>query len=83
MRRPIDCGVSFGKTGVRFWGLSILGSVVLIVLGAGCATVPVTGRQQLAFIPNSQLASLIANNYREVLKKQPLSSDAEATARLN
>ena len=40
-----------------------------------CATVPLTERKSLRFIPNSQLLSLSFQQYSEVLKKSKLSND--------
>jgi len=49
--------------------------VLLICLN--CSTVPLTGRKQLAFIPSSQINSLAAQNYQDVLKESKLSSNQQ------
>ncbi|OQA56646.1 MAG: TPR repeat-containing protein YfgC precursor [Candidatus Omnitrophica bacterium ADurb.Bin277] len=53
--------------------------VSMLVL-AGCATVPITGRQQLSFIPQGQLLTLSDQGYREVLSQSTLSGNAAQTA---
>ncbi len=42
----------------------------------GCSTVPITGRKQLSFIPQSELLALSDQSYKEVLGQSKLSSDA-------
>ena len=51
----------------------ICSSVLLII--SGCASVPVTGRSQLALVPESQLISLSADNYSELIEKSELADD--------
>jgi predicted Zn-dependent protease len=46
----------------------------------GCATVAVTGRQQLSLISNEELMPMAAQQYSEVIQKGPLSKNAEQTA---
>lgn len=48
--------------------------IILITLVA-CATVPLTGRRTLAILPESQLAALSVDSYRQVLSDQKLSTD--------
>lgn len=56
----------------------ILGSVLLLLLAA-CTSVPITGRQQLNFIPDSQLLSMSFKNYDEFLKEhKPITGTDEA-----
>jgi metalloendopeptidase OMA1, mitochondrial len=63
-------------------------SIVLIVLGlmlsatalAGCSTAPVTGRQQLVLMSDSEAASMGRDAYRDILQKQGISSNKEQTA---
>jgi predicted Zn-dependent protease len=45
-----------------------------------CATVAVTGRKQLSLVPNSEVIPMAAQQYREVLKEGPLSTNQEQTA---
>ncbi|MGI6241339.1 MAG: M48 family metallopeptidase [Candidatus Omnitrophota bacterium] len=49
---------------------------------AGCATVPMTGRKQLSFIPQGQLLTLSDQSYQEILGSVTLSRDAAKTAEL-
>jgi predicted Zn-dependent protease len=51
-----------------------------LLLLAGCATVPLTGRSQLNLIPDSQMNDLSFQQYDQVLADSKLSSDAQATA---
>ena len=53
--------------------------ILTVVYLAGCSVVPVTGRKQLALVPNSQLLSLSYDSYNEVLKQNKLSTDQSAT----
>lgn len=46
----------------------------------GCATVAVTGRKQLNLVSNEELIPMSAQQYQEVIKKGPLSTNAEETA---
>jgi len=48
-----------------------LGSALacLSLLAAGCATVPVTGRQQLTLVPNTELIAMGAESYAGLLDK--------------
>jgi predicted Zn-dependent protease len=50
-----------------------------LVLG-GCATVPVTGRNQLLLVPQAELASMGAESYNEFIAESKLSDDPVATA---
>lgn len=42
-------------------------AAALMVLMVGCATVPITGRQQLSLVPQSDLVSLAADDYQGFL----------------
>lgn len=57
--------------------LSLVIAILLVV--AGCATVAVTGRQQLNLVSNEELIPMSAQQYREVIAKGPLSSNAKET----
>lgn len=46
----------------------------------GCATVPVTGRRQLSLISSSEINSMAAGQYAEVISKGPLSTNREQVA---
>jgi predicted Zn-dependent protease len=58
---------------------SLLFVAVFLVaeLLAGCKSVPITGRKQIAFVPQSELLGLSASSYREVLDNSKLSSNTE------
>ncbi|MGD8366634.1 MAG: M48 family metallopeptidase [Desulfobacterales bacterium] len=45
-----------------------------------CATVPITGREALHLVPESELLTLSLQQYQEVLKQSKLSTDPEKTA---
>lgn len=58
---------------------------VTVLLGfclflSACATVPVTGRRQLNFIPDSQINAMSFQQYDEVIAQSTLSNNAERTA---
>lgn len=55
----------------------------LLSLIVGCATAPVTGRQQLILIPPAQEMALGLQSYREILSKSKLSQDKEIVAMVN
>ncbi len=58
-------------------------ALVLIILVAACATVPVTGRKQLNLVPSGQMLSMSGQEYDQFLSEHPLSQDAGATAMIN
>ncbi len=51
---------------------------IAMALCVGCETVPLTGRSTLALLPESQLASMSVEAYREALSTETLSRDARA-----
>jgi predicted Zn-dependent protease len=57
--------------------------VIVIVLALtflyGCATVPVTGRKQLSLVSSAEINQMSAQQYQEVIKKGPLSTNKEQT----
>ena len=57
----------------------LLGGLAILY---GCATVAVTGRQQLNLVPNSELIPMATQEYKDVIAKGPLSSDAAQTAQI-
>lgn len=59
--------------------LWLMGALTL----AGCATVPLTERSQLALVSNDQLVQLGATSYREVLQSSTLAKDAQSVAMVN
>lgn len=64
-----------GKVGRR---LAALGMCLL----AGCETAPVTGRDQLIFLPESQDAQLGLEAYKEILANSKISDDPELNRRV-
>jgi predicted Zn-dependent protease len=57
----------------------IAGAALLVVL-AGCSTVPLTGRRQLDFVPNSVVTSMSLQQYDQIVSQSKKSTDAQATA---
>lgn len=55
----------------------VVGFLLMMALIIGCATVPLTGRKQVALIPNSEILPLSFSSYRDVLKNSKLSTDQE------
>lgn len=53
--------------------------ILLTIYMAGCTTVPVTGRKQLALVPNSQILPLSFDSYKQVLKENKLSTNQAET----
>lgn len=49
------------------------------ILCYACAKVPVTGRTQLSLVSNSEIIPMAAQQYDEVLKKGPISTNKEQT----
>ncbi|MEM1135316.1 MAG: M48 family metallopeptidase [Bacteroidota bacterium] len=58
----------------------IFSFILSIFFVFSCQTVPVTGRSQLALIPNSELLPMSFQNYGEVLKENKLSNNQEQVA---
>lgn len=55
-------------------------SALLTVICASCDTVPITGRSQLNFIPDSTMNQMASDEYKKVLAESKKSTDAEQTA---
>lgn len=53
--------------------------VIAVALAHGCATVPVTGRKQLSLVSSAEINQMSETQYREVIKKGPLSTNKEQT----
>ncbi|MFP4472377.1 MAG: M48 family metallopeptidase [Candidatus Omnitrophota bacterium] len=62
--------------------LSVLVSFCLFssVFFYGCATVPITGRQQFSIIPSSQLISMSNDSFQELIQDKTLADDEEKKA---
>ena len=56
----------------------LLLQIVLFLLYA-CATVPLTGRQQLSLISNPEIVTMASQQYQQVLKETKLSDNREQT----
>lgn len=54
-------------------------STVALAVVTACSTVPITGRQQLNLVSDAEVQSMSFTQYREVLAKSKLSTDARAT----
>jgi predicted Zn-dependent protease len=54
--------------------LTFIASVAFL---AACSTVPITGRRQLSLVGDSEVNSLAATQYREIIAKGPLSTNAQ------
>jgi predicted Zn-dependent protease len=52
-------------------------ALIGIMLLAGCATVPITGRSQLSLVSHKQLLGLSISSYKKVVKESEFSTDAE------
>jgi len=58
----------------------LLASLALMILVAACATVPMTGRKQLALIPDEQMYAMSFEQYRQVIATSELSREVWETA---
>jgi predicted Zn-dependent protease len=52
----------------------------LLLILAGCAQVPITGRRQLVLVPESLVTSMSVEQYNQFLSESKLSTDAKGTA---
>lgn len=60
-----------------------VGSLLLLVLlVAGCASVPLTGRRQISLVSDAEVAALSQQQYRAFVAKAPKSRNASQTARV-
>jgi predicted Zn-dependent protease len=53
--------------------------LLVIFLIQSCATVPVTGRRQLDLVSSSEINTMSATQYQDVVKKGPLSTNIQQT----
>ena len=58
---------------------SVFSLTLFAALLYGCATVPVTGRKQLSLVSSAEINSMSAQQYQEVIKTGPLSTNKEQT----
>jgi predicted Zn-dependent protease len=54
-------------------------ALALLTVAYACATVPVTGRKQLSLVSSAEINQMAAQQYSEVIKKGPLSTNQEQT----
>lgn len=55
--------------------LRFLSLLIIVMLLVSCSTVPITGRKQISFIPQSQLIGSSIDAYNQLLSQSKLSSD--------
>ena len=63
----------------RSKNMKIIYAITALIILAVCAPVPLTGRKQLAFIPNSELNNMSFQQYDQFLKEHKLSNDKKQT----
>jgi len=73
---PVQKTLSSNRTRLR----RIFGVVLLVAVVWGCAEVPITGRQSLHLVPESELLTLSLQQYNDVLQKSKLSTDNQKVA---
>lgn len=59
--------------------LQSISIVLAILIMHSCATVPVTGRRQLDLVSSSEINTMSATQYQDVIKKGPLSTNVQQT----
>ncbi|UOQ96873.1 M48 family metallopeptidase [Hymenobacter sp. 5317J-9] len=57
--------------------LTLVASLAFV---AACSTVPITGRRQLSLVSDTEINTLAAQQYREVIAKGPLSTNSQDVA---
>jgi predicted Zn-dependent protease len=57
----------------------IIGLALALLLIQGCATVPITGRQQLSLVSGAEINQMSDQQYKEVIQKGPISTNKEQT----
>lgn len=64
---------------IRFRGVAlVLCMAAALMLVAGCAIVPITGRRQLSLVSQPELIGMAAQNYQEFIGASTISSDTGA-----
>jgi predicted Zn-dependent protease len=58
---------------------SIKSLLVVLLIAAGCSTVPLTGRKQLSLISNEEVLTSSFQQYDEYIKTAPISKDSKKT----
>ena len=64
--------------GIKMLRFLVMGFLALAL--SACATVPGTGRSQLSLVNDSELNTMAASQYKEMVQKGPLSTDQKSTA---
>jgi predicted Zn-dependent protease len=57
-------------------------TILLLSVSLSCSSVPITGRQQLNIIPDSEIMSMSYQQYDQFLKENKISTDAQKTAQV-
>jgi predicted Zn-dependent protease len=57
----------------------IFSITIILTIVSACATVPVTGRKQLSLVSSAEMNQMSAQQYQEVIKTGPLSTNQEQT----
>ncbi len=57
----------------------LCGLLALSMLGAGCSTVPITGRKQVKLVSDATMVAQSAASYKEVIAEGPISTDRQRT----
>jgi predicted Zn-dependent protease len=57
----------------------VLSIIAIATILYNCATVPVTGRKQLSLVSSSEINTMAAQQYKEVIAKGPISTNREQT----
>lgn len=65
------------KTAVK---TTLIALLYLAFMLAGCSEVPITGRHQLSFVPQSLVTSMSIEEYHQFLSENKLSTDTQETA---
>lgn len=60
----------------------VLTLFLLVILGSGCATAPITGRTQLLIVPEGDEIALGLKSYQEVLSKAKISKDPKVNVQV-
>jgi predicted Zn-dependent protease len=50
-------------------------AIAVLLIAVSCSTVPLTGRKQLALLPESEMIAMGLTSYQEFMKENPLSAD--------
>lgn len=77
-----DCWHRKWYFSINFGDMKRLGTFLSVVglLAWACATVPVTGRKQLAMVSNSEIIPMAEEQYAQVLREGPISTNQEQVA---